>query len=288
MHIPQDPTATIHFTGLMVFCFDKRLKHCQIGIHSKTDDHELRLRFIKKGPDPETKSEQTLTISHGMIRRASDLWLDVEGEPSTEQRTAEPFIVGRRDEPPADPRDFRRVVDLEGEHFYNRPLKVRRDVLGPILFVAKGLFYTATLTPDSYLAVPVASNGPDHPREGARGATGAIATGRSIGQIAEYVGANIYLTHANQALVLRAGQNGSELLRLKKEAGTTYEITIENGDTPEAPAGGDFVYYYDAIALNHGEPRILLEPYGLPSFRDRAFPPCGPVGLGKSDGLVFE
>jgi hypothetical protein len=24
---------------LLVFCFDKGHKHCQVGIHSKTDDH---------------------------------------------------------------------------------------------------------------------------------------------------------------------------------------------------------------------------------------------------------
>jgi len=275
MPVPQDPTVTIYFAGLLVFCFDKRRKHCHIGIHSKTDDHELRLRFVKKGHSPESDSEQRLTISHDLIRRASNLWLDVEGVPYPKQRTAKPFITGNRNEPPTDPQDFRRVVDLEGERFYNRSMKLRRDVLRPILFVAKGLFYSATLTSDSYRAVPVASNG----------ATGAIATGRSLGQIAEYVGANIYLTHANQAVVLRAGRNGSELLRFKKEEGTTYEITVENCDTPQAPTGSHFRHYYDAFKLNSGEPRILLEAYGLPAFGGESSP-CECVWLSKSDGLI--
>jgi len=278
MPVLQDATITIRFTGLLVFCFDKRLKHCQIGIHSKTDDHELRLRFIKKGPDLESESEQTLTISHGLIRRASDLWLDIEGEPSSKQQTAKPFIAGKWNEPLTDPQDFRRVVDLEGEGFYNRPLKVRRGVLRPVLFVAKGLFYSATLTSDAYRAIPVALNG----------GRKAIATGRNLGQIAEYVGANMYLTHPNQALVLRAGRNGSELLRLKKEEGATYEITVENVDTPQAPAGSDFDYYYDAVELNRGEPRVLIEAYGLPSFRGGLGSLCGCVWLSKSDGLVVE
>ena len=115
-------------------------------------------------------------------------------------------------------------------HFYKRPLRVRRDVLRPILFVAKGLFYTAALTSDLYRTVPVTMNG----------ATLTTSAGSNLGQVAEYVGANIYLTHPNQALVLRAGQNGAELLRLEREEGTTYEITIDNGDTPQAPAGSDF------------------------------------------------
>jgi hypothetical protein len=280
MPVPQDPTVTIYFAGLLVFCFDKRRKHCHIGIHSKTDDHELRLRFVKKGHGSESDSEQRLTISHDMIRRASNLWLDVEGVPYPKPRTAKPFIAGNRKEPPTDPQDFRRVVDLEGERFYNRPMKLRRDVLRPILFVAKGLFYSATLTSDSYRAVPVASNG----TTGA-GATGAIATGRSLGQIAEYVGVNIYLTHANQAVVLRAGRKGSELLRFKKEEGATYEITVENCDTPQAPTGSHFRHYYDAFKLNSGEPRILLETYGLPTFGGESSP-CECVWLSKSDGLI--
>jgi hypothetical protein len=39
MPVPQDATVTFRFAGLLVFCFDKGHKHCQVGIHSKTDDH---------------------------------------------------------------------------------------------------------------------------------------------------------------------------------------------------------------------------------------------------------
>lgn len=169
------------------------------------------------------------------------------------------------------PHDFRRVVDLEGEHFYNRPLKMRCGALKPILLVTQGLFYTASLTSNPYRTVPVAPN-----RSNA-----ATATGRNLGQIAEYVGANIPLSQSDQALVLRAGRNGSELLRLKKEEGITYEITIENGDTLQAPAGSDFYYYYDAFELKPSEPRILIEPYGLPAFGG-IMTTCGPVRFGRS------
>jgi hypothetical protein len=276
MPVPQDSTVTIRFTGLLVFCFDKRRKICQIGALSK-DDHELRFRLVKRGPDPESASERTLTIPHDLIGQSSDLWLDVEGEPSPKQQTAEPFITGNRGEMPADPQDFRWIVDLEGKHFYDRPLKVRRDLLKPILSVVKGLFYTAALTSDLYRTIPVAANG----------VTRKTSAGRRLGPIAEYVGANIYLTHPNQALVLRAGRNGSELLRLNREERTTYEITVENGDTPRAPAGSDFHYYYDVIELNRGEPKILIEPYGLPALRGNPAP-CMPVDFGTSDGFGFD
>jgi hypothetical protein len=261
MPVPQNPTIVIYFTGLLAFCLDKQRGCFQIGVLSK-DDHELRLRCVKKVRGLEQESEQILTISHSLIRQTSDLWLDVEGQYSTGQSTAEPFIAGGPSESPTDPQDFRRVLDLEGEHFYNRPLKVRRDVLRPILFVAKGLFYTATLTSDVYQTLPVAADGK----------TRTPAAGRSLGQIAEHVGANFYLTRPNQALVLRAGQNGAELLRLEREEGMTYEITIDNGDTPLAPAGSDIHYYYDAVKMNPGEPKILVEPCGFTLLRGREAP----------------
>lgn len=251
MPLPPNPTVIIRFTGLVAFCFDIQLGHCQVGIHSKTDDHELRLRFVKKGPDPDNQSEQMLTISHAIIRQASDLWLDVEGEPSPKQRTAEPFIAGRNDEPPTDPHDFRHVVDLEGEHFYNRRLKIKEGILTPILFVANGLFYTAAMTSHKYIAKTISADGVG------------TGSGHRLGRVAADVGANIYLDHASQALVLRAGEKGgAELFRLGREENTVYEITIENRDIPHAAAGRDFHYYYDAFELDPGESKILVEPNG--------------------------
>lgn len=271
----QDDKIIIRFGGLLVFCFDKRRKICQVGVHSSTDDHELRLRLVKRGPDPESESEQTLTLSHAQIRQFSELWLNVEGEPAME-RAAERFIVGEPNEPPTDPQDWRWIVDLEC--LYNRKLRLRKGVLRPIVYVTTGLFYTAELSSEPYLAVPVTSTGTKRRR----------ATSRSLGRIASVVGAHIHLTHPDQALVLRAGRNGSELFRLRREEGAKYEITVDNGDTPQAPAGGDFHYYFDAIRLKRGEPRVLLEPYGLPTLGDRAFPPCGPVETGMSDGFGFD
>jgi hypothetical protein len=274
MPVQQDRTLTIYFSGLLVFCFDKQRKYCQVGALSK--DHELRLHLVKRGRDPESRSEQTLTIPHDLIRQSSDLWLDVEGEPSP-KKTAEPFIAGRRDEPPTDPRDFRWVVDLEGEHFYNRPLKARRGVLKPILAITAGLFYSARLTSDSYLALP------DFP-ERDRGATKAQG---ELGQVAAYVAADLCLC-PKQAFVLRAGRAGSELLRLEGEEGATYELVVNNLDKTEATVGRDFGYYYEAFELNQGEPRIFPVPYGLPSFGGDKTGLCALVWLSKSDSLIAE
>jgi hypothetical protein len=272
--MPQGTTVTVRFTGLLVFCFDKRRNICQVGVHSSTDDHELRLRLIKRGPDPESESEQTLTLSHAQIRQLSELWLDVEGGPTAE-RTAERFIIGNLNETPTDPRDYRWIVDMEDLH--RHPLRLKEGVLRPIVYVTTGLFYTAELSSEPYLAIPVARTGTKRRR----------ALARSLGRIADVVGANIQLIHPNQALVLKTGRNGPELLRLKREEGVAYEVTVENGDTPQAPPGNDFDYYYHAIELNRGEPKILLEPYGLPSFGG-IMSVCSPVGFGMSDGLVGD
>jgi hypothetical protein len=142
--------------------------------------------------------------------------------------------------------------------------------------VAKGLFYSATLSSSSYVAIPASAA-----QSQKRALGGRIAT--EIGRIAEYIGANFYFTHPNQSLVLRTGQ-GQELLRLNKEDGATYEITLENCDTPQAPPGPHFPYYYDAFDLKPGEPKILIEKCGLPAFGGESSP-CEIIWLSKSNSL---
>jgi hypothetical protein len=188
-----------------------------------------------------------LSLSHDMIRRSSDLWLDTEGA-APKQQTAEPYIANVQgtltDE------DFRHVVDLEGQNFYNRPLKIKDGVLTPSLYLSSGLFYTASLTSHPYKTVS---------------ADATVDSGRRIGRIATEVGANIYLDHA-QSLVLRVGgKEGPELFRLKHEEEVTYEVTVDNGDnglSPPPHPGNHFGLFYDAIELNAGEPTILVAPNG--------------------------
>lgn len=283
MPLPQNPTITLYFTGLLVFCFDQDNKYCQIGIHSITDDHELKLRLVKKTPDPATGSEQTLTIPHAMIRSAKNLWLNVEGTPSPKQQ-AKPFIAGKRNQPPVDPQDFRHVVDLEGEHFYNRRLKIKRGILKPSLFITQGVFYTASLTSQPCQVV-TAANDSNHSHAHTNRSSPAHATGHSLGKIADYVGVNIYLNRSNQAIVLRAGsQSGPEMLRLKKERDTRYEITIDNGPTDHAPTGSHFGHYYDAFMLDRGEPMILIELQGK-AVRADSTSVCNAIQLSKSNSM---
>jgi len=200
-----------------------------------------------------------------MIRRSSDLWLNVEGEAPPKQQTAEPYIVNGQGSALIDDQDFRHVADLEGENFYNRQLKIKDGVLTPSLYINKGLFYAAALTDHGYKTVLADSTVNDldhhaHPATGA-GSPGHIH-GRRIGRVAREVGANIYLDDASQAVVLRAGEKGgAELFRFNREEDTSYEVTIENYDT-QAPTGNDFGYYYDAVDLNPGESKILVVPNG--------------------------
>ena len=262
MPLPPNPTVTLYFTGLLVFCFEKEFKYCQIGIHSKTDDHELKLRLVKKTANPKTSSEQNLAIPHEMIRSTKDLWLDIEGMPPPKQQKAKPYIVGKRNQPPSDPQDFRHVVDLEGEHFYNRRLKIRKGILQPSLFIAKGLFYTATLTSQPFQTA-LASNDSDHSHAHSHTSASTQAAGHSLGRIADIIGVNIYLDRIGQAVVLRAGRNGAELLRLTKEKNTSYEISIDNGPNDQAPPGGHFGHYYDAVELKPSESRIVVVAKGV-------------------------
>jgi hypothetical protein len=288
MPVPQNPKITINFTGRVVFCFDKEHKHCEVGIHTKSDNnHELRVSIVKKQPSPVPASVQSLTISHDLIRQSADLWLDIEGT-APQQQKAEPFIT---DNPETDPQDFRHVVDLEGEKFYNRSLKlVKDDVFKPSLFIAKGLFYTASRTPQSFKTFPAdqpqgspGEPGMDHPHD----PTPTGGSSKSLGRVAEHIGMNIYLDNDDQSVVLRAGKDGPELLRLNNEENTTYEITIENGPTPHSHVGNHFKFFYDAFALNQGESKIFIEPEG-PVGQSFEFPPCVGIQLSQSHDLEVD
>jgi hypothetical protein len=247
MLMPPNPTVTIYFKGLLAFCFGVGNEYCQVGFHTKAMGHEVKVSVFKKHRNRIVNATPMLTLSHDMIRRSSDLWMDIEGA-TPKQQTAEPYIVNGQgaliDE------DFRHVVDLEGENFYNRPLKIKGGILTPSLYLSSGLFYTAALTSHPYKTVS---------------ADATANSSRRIGRIATEVGANIYLDQA-QALVLRAGgKEGPELFRLDHGEEVNYEITIDNGDnglSPPSHPGNHFGWFYEAIELNAGESKILVAPNG--------------------------
>jgi hypothetical protein len=265
MPISPNPTITIYFKGLLAFCFGEEFKYCQVAFHTKADGHEVRVGIYKKQGNRIVSAVPMLSFSHEMIRRSSNLWLDIEGATPPKQQTAEPYVVNGQGATLIDDQDFRHVVDFEGENFYNRPLKIKDGVLTPSLFIGKGIFYAAELTEHGYKTVlaDLTVSDQHHRADPAIGSDNpGQVSGRRIGRIATHVGANIYLDDASQAVVVRAGEKeGAELFRLNREEDTTYEIMIENYDT-QPPAGSDFGYYYDAIELNSGEPKILIEPNG--------------------------
>jgi len=286
MPIPPSPTITIYFKGLLAFCFGEEFKYCQVGIHTKANGHEVKVSVYKKWENRIVGAVPVLTFSHEMIRRSSDLWLDVEGEAPPKQQTAAPYIVNDQGAAVVDDQDFRHVVDLEGENFYDRPLKIKDGVLTPSLFIGKGLFYTAALTSHGYKTVlaPAVNDQHYHAHPTTEANDHGHVSGRRIGRIAKDIGANIYLDHPSQAIVLRTGgQEGAELFRLGNEEGVTYEVTIDNGDNGLSPPlypGNHFGFYYDAIDLNPGESKILIEPNGGSQVGD-----CGGLGFGKSHRL---
>jgi hypothetical protein len=283
MPISPNPTVTIYFKGLLAFCFGEEFKYCQVGFHTRANGHEVRVSIYKKRGNRIVSAVPTLKFSHEMIRRSSDLWLDVEGETPPKQQTAEPYIVNDQGSTLIDDQDFQHVVDFEGENFYNRRLKIKEGILTPSLYIGKGIFYAAELTAHGYKTVLADStvNGERHHADPTTEANSiGHISGHRIGRIATDVGANIYLDDASQALVLRAGkEDGAELFRLNREEDATYEVTIENYDT-QPPAGSDFGYYYDAVELNPGEHRILIEPNGGIEQKD-----CDVIRFSKSHRL---
>lgn len=287
MPLPPNPTVTMQIRGLAAFCFDKKFKYCQVAFHTGAVGHEVRVGVRKKLRDQIVSEIPPLTFSHEMIRHSSDLWLDVEGTIPPKQQTAEPYIQGST---PIDDHDFRRVVDFEGKEFYGRRLNIKNGVLTPSLYIGKGLFYAQALTSHPYVTMTWdAAANDQHLLADPATVDYSVrhASSRRLGQIAISVGVDIHLDHASQALVLRAGKKGgAELFRLNNGEGVTYEVNIENDDnglSPPSRPGSHFGLYYDAFDLKPNEPKILIEPNGIPPAGD-----CIVGWFSKSDSLSAE
>lgn len=272
MPIPPSPFVTFIFTGLVAIGFGNNNEYGQVGFQSTAHGHEVKIVINKKLNQTVIGTVANLKFTQETIRNMPNIWVDIEGGvPSTQQRI-EKFFSSSAGSPPTDPRDFRYIIDLEDQPFYNRPLTLNSDIFKPGIFFAKGLFYTAALSERPFITTC------ENTSE-SRSLLPACL-GINIGKVAEYIGVNLYTEHPDQMVVLRSGKEGSEMFRLTPEAGVTYEILVGNNPTPDMIMGGHFLFYYDAISLEPGTPQISLMSLGP----DVNYNPylCSPVCLGIS------
>lgn len=234
--IGRGANVVIGFHGLMCFCHTHRDagKECEVGIHNKAPDHTFTITVFKVSPafDPPHEMDMTpyelyrgpFDISHTGNSRNDKVRFNVK---HPVKAAVEYFQQGA---PKEHPNNFRNILDLEGEDFYEAiELGKKSDNLGPRLRIDAGLFYT------------ICKSGAEFRRVASTGGQ------RDIGGIARMAAANIYL----QA-------NGSVTLKMKNApdvemsaADGKFFVLVDNGCQLVHPncEVGDFILYYETFDI---------------------------------------
>ena len=139
------------------------------------------------------------------------------------------------------PNDFRWVVNLEGENWYNQTLN-RKNVHNPILKVTNGLFHTIMKTKSTFRRQKPDGSG-----------------FRYLGSIASYVGTNIYLQTGGQVTLSWPGhiitcaqaanvRHELHFINHCQKSGTTIECEFKPYSTDKTERS-DFYMHFDGIDL---------------------------------------
>jgi hypothetical protein len=260
--LPDDPTITLLFTGLLGFRIDDASQYCRIGIHNE-QHHDLRILICKSSPEPVPSREIVLDFSSRRMSR--DLWVDVFDSMGIQKKgiclyEKQPWT--RLPPPgtpnPSDERDFRWLVDVKGEGFLLGPyIDLFDNVYTPSIYVSFGTFYTHKRTdPANVLQkAPVTGN----VGNGFRRATGPPVL--PFGPAASFVGANMYLDPGDSVTLKLGGPSGGvyQLLQTTIRDDTTYQVLIEGGPADKHQSVrevgvliplSDFLFCYSAFDID--------------------------------------
>jgi hypothetical protein len=203
------------FRGLFLLAFDEEHQFCQAAI-MEAERHCLKVKIRTQKGSPSNSSELSFEIPDG------DIFFEVTNrapavgtyEPGNFERTAS-----------HDRRDFRWLLDFEGDDLHHRQLPLRAESFNRSIFVRNGLFYT-------------------HATESVRIHDPLSAF--KDADIAETVGCEIYLD-SQQDAVLKYGPRGCYAVTLRNEPDVSYEIWLENLCEELPPMMSDFTFYYNVI-----------------------------------------
>ena len=308
-----DPNADVRllFHGLLWFTFHS-MDECEIGIHNTTQGHIFPHRY----PHELDVLAWTITAGCGTAHRTctpldnpnhrignpkniEGIQIDVNN-PKAGTEGVYVFEHGEFKKPPDDqsgnhPNDWRWVLDLEQEPFYEHGIQLNPETVNPVISINHGLFYTLLKTTSTFDLLK-GGNAP-----------------KPIGNVAQYLGCNIYLEPNGEVKVTIRYRfpHPSKTFTLRKAANTCYEIDITNDcyknghhcvfDRPDHPTDkrkrNDFYLYYDCFDVPDGYEEIGLKqntserPPSLPPYicyeegQDRKESnnesPCGAVVAGR-------
>jgi hypothetical protein len=251
----KQPSATIYLDGLLVFCYDKRQKRVQVGIHTRVHFHALTIKVKERG---QATDIPTLILEHEHIKKIAPLFLYVEKREGSGKPNGAATLYKPDD--PSYSQAFANVVDLRGAAFHkNDHLRIKPNILAP-LNILNGEFYSASLGSAKRMNL----EGDPNPF--------------NLGLVSTRVAADISNIDAN--LVLRSGDDKAEpLISLPLDGEKHYEVYIFNEPTDnhepdtdhshdhsgdDMPENGQlpinhFNVYYEALDLKDRAIKYMVE-----------------------------
>lgn len=260
-------------------------EHAEVGFHCRENGkhkHVLKVMAFRKNnagqctqvsdPDPEKST----------VRRGEPLQMEIN-RPAVLDGVyffQPPLSAGRLHD-----NDFRWVQDVEGPNWYDAPNLRKTSFHDPVLKVRNGLFYTLSKTSSTFRHQKV--NGDD---------------ALYLGNIAEYVGTNIYLEPGGGVSITLPRQT----ISLPQAANTTYEVhfmnaCLKNNGTacqpkpyhPDKTERGDFYMHFESINLPANRELELVIAQGIQGsgptlcgqskLSDES--PCSAIGFGGPQGF---
>jgi hypothetical protein len=230
---------------------------CQVGIHNTTrgnslhpHPHNLQVRIWTVRGCNTSGCGTPEIVDLGDSNTFAGIQIDVN------QPTTEGVYVYQKDPAGSDPNDWRWVVEFEKEPLYPEGIRLRPNTINPGVSINHGLFYTLHKTTSEFELINLSSGTP-HP----------------IGNVAEYIGANIYQSSGDVTLVVRHTFPGQSTIRkLTYEPGTCYQIDITNNcrkngqkcvfqpdHSTDRKKRNDFYLYYESFDRPRGKPEFALK-----------------------------
>jgi len=273
----RGPSLTIIFRGLMALRQDREEHTLGVGI-LLAPEHEFTMQVLEKSP----QGVSTYSIPANQLMSSNgDTWLAAVADEKSGVTYYQNGVFNRK-KGVGDNRDFRWLIDLEGEEFYGRKLATDRQHMGVEVKFSNGEFYAKTTT---------------RPLERRIG----DKTFEYFGRVAQEIATDVFLESGD--FVLTSQASGKEILRLKQKPDTTYELVFDNSPPPmqHSELGTNhFQYYYEFFPMPKSEwyefrvipPAVVqtglkgrnlnLVEFAHPLRLDEI--PCAPLGYGGGNG----
>ncbi len=244
--LEQNPTVSIVFAGLTLFCINKKNKFEAAIV--QCPDHKLIINVQEIALDENGEPVESKLLSHFLDDKRNIKVTAEKSKTAGIEKYENHSLEFDSERDLGDPKDFRWIIDLEGEKFGAQKLELKPHnsvaapkQLGPVITVSHGRVYSEKRSDEKFVVISV-NNRTRKPE--------------FVGRIAHRIGVDICCDDQNGGAVFlsNAGDNNG-LQLLKAEPNKRYLITFDNMCPPseELKGGTDFQFIFDAVSNQNGD-----------------------------------